>query len=55
MNESHAKKLKSAKDFLKTITPRNQPIIGIHCEYWPRNERCYRTLREAIQAMRVSR
>jgi len=45
-------KRKEALEKFKTITPRNPPIHGIHCERWPMMERAYSTTREAIQAMR---
>jgi len=45
-------KSREALEKFKTVTPRNPPIPGIHCERWPRMERAYSTSREAIQAMR---
>jgi len=45
-------KRKEAFAKFKTITPRNPPVIGIHCTRWPRMERCHPTAIEAIQAMR---
>jgi len=44
-------KRKEALEKFRSITPRNPPVIGIHCTRWPRMERCYSTTREAIQAM----
>jgi|GEM_PF-3964481 len=46
-----ARRLVALEKF-KTVTPRNPPILGIHCIRWPRMERCHATTREAIQAMR---
>lgn len=45
-------KLKAALEKLKTITPRNPPTVGIHCERWPRMERCHSNVKQAMQAMR---
>lgn len=45
---------KDALEKFKTVTPRNPPIIGIHCERWPMMERCHPTTRHAEQAMRNS-
>jgi len=48
-------KRREAFEKFKTVTPRNPPIIGIHCEHWPRNECCYKTTREAMQSMQAMR
>jgi len=45
-------KRKEALEKLQSITPRNPPVIGIHCTRWPMMERCHPTTREAIQAIK---
>lgn len=52
---THAEKLKAAREFLRKTIPRNPPVIGIYRADWPvAMERLHPTARHAEQAMRAN-
>lgn len=44
--DSHAEKLESAKRYLAANPPAKPVVIGVACDNWPNNEKCYKSLKE---------